>query len=73
MELYELNNLLHKVKNEKESLEFQSEEHIATVNFINNRFLFVLNGKGLFSYKSLRHFRNKLDFQIVSKNLQLIA
>ena len=69
----ELNNLLNKVKSEGEMFEFTNNDDIASVHFVEPTgiFLFVFNGKGAFSYKSLRHFRNKLMRWIDEKSLKL--
>ncbi len=74
MEIHDFNNLLHKVKNEGDMLEFTNGDDIASVHFIKptGRFLFMFNAKGLFSFKSLRHFRNKLMDKVESKNLILV-
>lgn len=75
MELYELNNLLHKSKNTGLFLEFKNEKDVAIVSYISttNSFVFVFNGEPIFSYKTVRHFRDKLDDWINKKNLTLIS
>lgn len=71
MELSRLNELLKKVENENEMFELQSDLDIASVHFQRGRFLFILNGKGLFSLKK-RYFKDKLMFQIENRNLKLV-
>jgi hypothetical protein len=71
MELSKLNELLLKVQNENEMFELQSEDDIASVHFVRGRFLFMLNGKGLFSLKKTA-FKDKLMFQIEKRNLKLV-
>lgn len=74
MELHDFNNLLYKVKRKGDFLEFTNSEDLATVHFVKqtNSFLFVFNAKSLFSSKSLKHFKNKLMFQLESKKLKLV-
>lgn len=74
MELHDFNNLLHKVKNEDEMFEFTNGDDLASIHFIKQtgRFLFIFNAKGIFSFKSLRHFRNKLMDWVENKNLELV-
>ena len=71
MELSKLNELLLKVQNENEMFELQSEDDIASVHFVRDRFLFMLNGKGLFSHKKTS-FKKKLIIQIKNRNLKLV-
>jgi len=74
MELHDFNNLLHKLKNEGEMFEFANGNDIASIHFIKptQRFFFMFNAKGMFSCKSLRHFRNKLMDWVDKKNLELV-
>lgn len=74
MELHDFNNLLQKVKNEGEMFEFTNGDDLASVHFIKQteRFLFMFNGVGMFDFKSLRHFRDKLMYWVETKNLELV-
>ena len=58
MELPKLNELLLKVQNENEMFELQSEDDIASVHFVRDRFLFML--------------KKKLIIQIKNRNLKLV-
>ena len=71
MEISKLNELLKKAEKENEFFELQSDLDIASVHFQRGRFLFILNGKGLFSLKKTS-FKDKLMFQIKNRNLKLV-
>lgn len=71
MELSKLNELLKKAEKRNEMFELQSDLDIASVHFQRGRFLFILNGKGLFSLKKTS-FKDKLMFQIKNRNLKLV-
>mgnify|MGYP001169818090 CR=1 FL=1 len=67
----ELNKLLNDVEKENLFLEFENIDDVASVHFVKNNFLFMLNGVALFSCKKPT-FLNKLMFQIDRKNLSLV-
>ena len=71
MELSKLNELLKKAEKENKMFELQSDLDIASVHFQRGRFLFILNGKGLFSLKKTS-FNDRLMFQIKNRNLKLV-
>lgn len=74
MELHDFNDLLHKVKSEGETFEFTNGDDLASIHFIKQtgRFLFIFNDKGMFSFKSLASFRNKLMGWVENKSLELV-
>ena len=73
MKIYELNNLLHKLKNDGEMIEFTNGSDSGSVHFVEttNSFLFMFNAVGIISQKCLRTFRNKLMDKIEQYNLVL--
>ena len=71
MNLSKLNELLEEVQNENEIFELQNENDVASVEFVRGKFLFMLNGKALFSFRKTA-FLPKLMYQIEKRNLKLI-
>lgn len=61
MELYEINNIIHKVKETGDMAEFTNGEDCASIHFVERtgRLLFMFNAVPLFTYKRVRSFRDK--------------
>jgi hypothetical protein len=71
MELSILNELLLKAEKENEMFELENENDLASIHFVNSRFVFILNAKPLFSLKKIS-FKEKLMSQIKKRNLKLV-